>query len=191
MGAEQADRVARPWSPGLDETVEALAPALLAYADRRFPIWARRRADPEDLVQDAYLALWSRREWIEVVSERTVRAYLFTSLRNRARDEVRRARLVEVAADPMESASDDPDPEEQLASRQRRAHLRRALEILSHRDRELAVGRLVLGLPFRQLARLGTLPNANSARQAFLRALRKLQERLAGASGPLPSAAKP
>jgi RNA polymerase sigma-70 factor (ECF subfamily) len=47
------------------------------------------RCQAQDIVQDAFVVLWERRNAIDHV--RSLRAYLFRSVRNRALDEVKRA----------------------------------------------------------------------------------------------------
>lgn len=64
-----------------------LRPELCRYA-RRF---VRSRATAEDLVQDVFLRLWTKRR--DLVVRTTLKSYLYTTVRNRALDEIAHARV--------------------------------------------------------------------------------------------------
>src|SRR5687768_9073881 len=77
-------------------------------------------ADAEEVVQSAFLALWSNRERIDVHT--SLRAYLFASVRNHALNRSARARLEqrwydeEAAAQSKEPASTEPTADRKLES---------------------------------------------------------------------------
>ncbi len=65
-----------------------------------------RREDADELVQDLFLALWQKRE--QLVIRSSLRAYLFSAIRNRVLNRSARARLEQRWL--QEAGSADPDP---------------------------------------------------------------------------------
>src|SRR5436309_9417416 len=78
-------------STALNRLFGHLLPGLQRWARGRLPSWARRRLDTVDLVQEALVNLFRHLGRIEPKRRRAIRAYLQESIRNRIRDEIRRA----------------------------------------------------------------------------------------------------
>jgi RNA polymerase sigma-70 factor (ECF subfamily) len=138
----------------------------------------------EDLVQDAFIRLWDRRERLD--AELAVRAYLFRIVRNlalnSARDDATRRRLLddpialESAAVPRGFASpDDASAGEDLSAR-----LSGWLEELPPRQREALLLSRVEGLSHAEVATaMGCAPR--TVNNHLVAALQTLRRRLAGA----------
>ena len=136
-------------------------PALCQYA-RRF---VRSRSTAEDVVQDVFLRLWAKRR--DLVIRTTLKAYLYTTVRNRALDELAHARVArrhyeetlrEYAAIPPQDNSDA----HAFVDRER-AFLWKLDEIapsLPPRGREVLVLSIEHGLTYREVgAVLGIAPD--------------------------------
>jgi RNA polymerase sigma factor (sigma-70 family) len=152
-----------------------LLPEMTGWARGRLPVWARSRMDTDDLVQEAFGAVFRRLDRFEPRRKRALRAYLKRAIRNRILDEVRRAGKVEVSpALPMDSPGFDTSPLDRaiLSENLRRYHS--GLDRLTEPDRELIVGRIELGYSYEQLALATGRPSADAARVAVRRALVRL-----------------
>ena len=102
---------------------------LLAFAQER----ACGAADPEDMVQDAFLRLWDRREALR--PDGSIRALLFTTVRNRSVDEYRRTlRRKPSIALPYVPAN-PPSPLEVLQASELSVQAEEAIEMLPQRRR--------------------------------------------------------
>jgi RNA polymerase sigma-70 factor (ECF subfamily) len=94
----------------------------------------------EELVQSVFLRIWERREsWAPAAG---VRAYLFAASRNHALDHLRHERVVErlapCASDhPAAETRVRPGPDEEMQAVELAAALRRAVEELPERRREV------------------------------------------------------
>lgn len=113
-------------------------------------------ADAEDVLQTVFLRLARRGD--DELDDRAG-GYLYRSAVNAALDVVRsRQRAGWVPLEPTSGhpmlASDAPDPERELASRELRANLRLALARLSPRSAEIFALRYFEGLPNREIAEL-------------------------------------
>lgn len=112
--------------------METYRPALLRYAQRL----SGNTADSEDIVQEAFFRLWSRRATLRPTG--SIRAFLFISVRTIARDEYRRwgrrrSRFQDPAPD--RPAADDPSADAQGS--ELLLSLNGALEALSPRRKEV------------------------------------------------------
>ncbi len=172
-------RARRGDASALDRLFARLLPSLRRWTRRRLPSWARRRLDTEDLVQHAFLQLFRRLGGFEPRRRRALHAYLQEAIRNRVRDEVRRAALVETsqrsALDPADPAS---SPLDHAISQEDAARYREALARLEPGDQELVVGRVELGLSYEQLALATGRPSPDATRVAIRRALLRLAEEI-------------
>ena len=162
-------------STALDKLFARLLPSLRLWAQYRLPMWARRRLDTGDLVQEAFLHLFRRVKNLEPRRHRALRAYLRESIRHRILDEIRRSALVETSqsgwSDPIDSSA---SPLDLLTLRETTERYRSALSRLDARDQELIVGRLELGYSYEQLALATGRLSGNAARVAVRRALLRL-----------------
>lgn len=135
--------------------------------------------DTVDLVQEALVNLFRHLGRIEPRRRGALRAYLQESIRNRIRDEIRRAGQVETSA---ESAPTLPDPGTSPLDRtialENTVRYREALRRLDPSDHELIVARVEMGLSYEQLALVTGRPSPDAARVAVRRALLRLAEEL-------------
>ena len=162
-------------SSALNRLFAHLLPSLQRWARHRLPSWARRRVDTGDLVQEAFVNLFRRMGQIEPRRRGALRAYLQESIRNRIRDEVRRAGMVETtqATDPG-WRDRGTSPLEHAVSREKSARYRDALARLDLGDQELIVGRIELGYSYEQLAIVSGRVTPDATRVAVRRALVRL-----------------
>lgn len=133
--------------------------------------------DTGDLVQDAFLHLFQRMGQVEPRRRGALRAYLRESIRNRIRDEVRRAGRVETSQEADSGFADKgTSPLERAMARENAEQYREALARLEPGDQELIVGRIELGLSYEQLALATERPSPAAARVAVRRALLRLAQ---------------
>lgn len=94
---------------------------------------------------------------------------------NRIRDEIRKRQTAhaQVAID-SGIADPEPSPLEQAIGQQTVERYERALGRLREEDQDVLIGRLELGLTYRELADVGGRPSADAARKAAQRALVRL-----------------
>jgi RNA polymerase sigma factor (sigma-70 family) len=155
----------------------ALVDELMRWAHGLLPARARRRADTGDLVQEAVVEALSTLDDPASRPPGVLRRYLRKAIRNRIRDEIRRAEKVEVGACDERLASfpaPGTSPLDAVLEAEGRALFRRALRSLAEDDRMLVVGRVDLELTYRQLALATGRRSADAAKVATLRAARKL-----------------
>lgn len=166
-------------STALNRLFARLLPSLQRWARGRLPSWARRRVDTVDLVQDALLNLFRHLRHMQPRRPGAVRAYLQESIRNRIRDEIRRAGQVETAATSTPAQLDPASsPLDQAIALESRIRYRQALSRLDPGDQELIVARIEMGLSYEQLALATARPSRDAARVAVRRALLRLAEEL-------------
>ena len=140
-----------------------------------------RAADADDLVQEAYarIAATPHPEKIE-----NGRAYFFTTVRNLALEQLRRSRIVRIDAmaeiETLNIAHDEPSPERQAAGRQRLAYIKRLIEELPDKCRQVFILRKIHALPQREIARrLGI--SENTVEKHAAKGLRQILARLEAA----------
>ncbi len=172
-------RAQRGESGAVSALFQRLLPSLARWAHGRLPAWARARMDTGDLVQDALMATFRRLPRIEPRRKKAIRSYLKQSIRNKIRDEMRRAGKVETSenADVVPVAQ-DPSPLDHVVSLQNTDRYRCALRRLSPGDQELITGRIQLDYSYDQLALATGKASPDAARVAVRRALLRLAEEL-------------
>lgn len=111
----------------------------------------------DDIVQDAYVAL-ARLDTMSHIHN--PRAYFFTTARHALLQRVRHERIVRIdtltEAQALVIADDEPDPHRQTSARLELARVRRLIDLLPERCREIFLLRRVQGVPQREIAhRLG------------------------------------
>jgi RNA polymerase sigma factor (sigma-70 family) len=170
-------RARRGDSSALNRLFGHLLPGLQRWARGRLPSWARRRMDTVDLVQEALVNLFRHLGRIEPKRRRALRAYLQESIRNRIRDEIRRAGQVETSGG-LTPALPDPgtSPLDRAVALENTARYREALRRLDPGDHELIVARVEMGFSYEQLALATGRPSPDAARVAVRRALLRLAE---------------
>jgi len=104
---------------------------LVRYASRI----VRDRTDPQDVVQEAFIRLWTNRERWD--ARGSVRALLFTVTRNAALDELRRHRRGERAAQAADPPRPAPAPSDDAIAGELRAAAAAAVAGLPPRRREV------------------------------------------------------
>jgi RNA polymerase sigma factor (sigma-70 family) len=172
-----ARRAAEVPASRTEQWLGLLLPLLVRWTHRRLPVRARRRMDSGDLIQEALLGALQHLRDLEGRGPDALRAYVQQSIRNRIRDEIRRADKVEVAGgDAAEAADAASSPLERAISNQDRQRYRAALARLSAGDRALVVGRIERGLTYGQLAAASGKPSPDAARVATRRAVDRLAE---------------
>jgi RNA polymerase sigma-70 factor (ECF subfamily) len=138
----------------------------------------RTASDTSDLIQDVLLRTLGRLDAFDLRGRRALAGYLQRAVRNRMRDEHRRAgrrgvpyALPDTLVDPGVS------PLDRAIAAETHARYRAALARLRRRDRELIVAHVELDYSHQQLGCLtGRSPNA--ARMALQRAVRRLARQM-------------
>jgi RNA polymerase sigma-70 factor, ECF subfamily len=150
-------------------------PRLRRWAHGRLPRWARGFADTGDIVQDALLRTFRRLHTFEPRGSEALQAYLREAVRNRIKDEIRRANRL-TTQETLDSAGStlEASPFDQAVESEERARYRTALLRLGEDDRELIVSRLELHYSYEQVALVTSRPTANAARVAVRRAIVRL-----------------
>jgi RNA polymerase sigma-70 factor (ECF subfamily) len=128
-------------------------PKVYAYVSYRIG----RAQDAEDIVADAFLTVVDKLDTFRWRGEGSFAAWLFRIVRNRVSDFYRRGRGSEEAI-PLEGlpnlASRALLPADAFARRERFAHLRRLIDALSPRRREVILLRFFAGLRNKEIADL-------------------------------------
>ena len=139
------------------------------------PRWIRRLADTSDVVQDVLVHTFRRLDAFDPRGRHALRAYLRQAIRNRIRDELRRAgRAPQVEPIAPEHPDSQPSPLEVAMGAEEADRYRAALARLKAEDRELIVGRFQMGYTYPQLALATGRVSSEAARIAVRRALVKL-----------------
>ncbi|HVS14328.1 MAG TPA: sigma-70 family RNA polymerase sigma factor [Thermoanaerobaculia bacterium] len=135
----------------------------------------------EDVAQDSFLQAYRRIRTLKQPS--SFRSWLFSIVVNRARDELRhRSRFDEVEdlEIPLRAASDDPDEDQLVESRELRGFLRRFIGELPAKYREPLLLKEVEGMTYAEIAELLGMP-MGTAQIRIHRARLRLRERLVAA----------
>ncbi len=118
--------------------------------------WLRRTmtaADVEDIVQESYCRISGL---TDVSHIRSGRAYLFTTARMLALEKIRRSRVVHidtaVELENLDPADDGPSPERIVSARQELRRVKRLIDALPDRCRDVFRMRKIEGLSQRQVA---------------------------------------
>jgi len=137
------------------------------------------REQAEDLVHDAYVAVWQKIDRFDP-SRGSLRSWLLTIVRNRAIDRLRGTRpSIEVGeADEQSLLRTGPNPTWEAAARARSAvELRRALEALPDEQRQAVELAYFGGRTYREIATLTGVPQGTANGRLRL-ALAKLRDSL-------------
>jgi len=115
------------------------------------------RADPQDVVQEAFIRLWTHRERWD--ARGSVRSLLYTMTRNAALDELRRHGRQERAAGRMEPRDASRPPSDDAAAEELRCAATAALAALPPKRREVFRLAREEGLTYPEIAQvLGLAP---------------------------------
>jgi RNA polymerase sigma-70 factor, ECF subfamily len=168
----------------LDQLFNRYRDALQRWAHGRLPRWARDIADTEDLLQETLTQTLKQLPHIELGEDETLHAYLRQAVLNRIRNELRRhSRHPGRASLDPEAPGAAASPLEAAIGAERLERYEAALASLSISDREAIIGRLELGLSFKELAEAMHKPSADAARVAVTRALVKLTALMGDTAG--------
>ena len=102
-GPEWVERIRAGDEPAFEALFRALAPGLCALVTR----YVGSRAVAEEIVQDLFLELWTRRT--ELAIDQSIAAYLFTAARNRALNHLKRERRLVDLTPTMRPGESDPN----------------------------------------------------------------------------------
>jgi RNA polymerase sigma factor (sigma-70 family) len=167
-------RARRGDSSALGQLVSRCLPQLRQWAHGRLPQWARSAADTSDLIQDALVRTLARLDAFQPQGRHALAAYLREAVRNRIRDEHRRAArwgMPHALSDTLVAHEVSALDSAMMSETERR--YRTALARLGQRDRELIVAHVELDYSHEQLGcMIGRSPNA--ARMALCRAIDRL-----------------
>jgi RNA polymerase sigma-70 factor (ECF subfamily) len=183
--ARRADRIRGGDATALGELYDRHAAAALAVAMRV----VGGRAEAEDVVHDAFVAVWRKIDRFDA-QRGSLRAWLLTVVRNRAIDRVR-ARRTAVDVDEADDRSllrTGPNPTWEAAlDRVAATDLRHAMEALPDEQRRAVELAYFEGYTYREVAEITGVPPGTANGRLRL-ALAKLREALTGsAASPLAS----
>jgi RNA polymerase sigma-70 factor (ECF subfamily) len=170
------EKIRRGDNEALGTLIGHLLPSLNRWARGRLPAWARHGNDTADLVQDAVLKALPHLDRFEPRRRKALRTYLQMSVRNRIRDEIRRADVRDAGASRVDVPPPPPSPFEALARSQQQQRYSAGLARLSAADRELVVARVEMGWSYEQIAFVTERKSADAARMAIKRAIQRLAE---------------
>jgi RNA polymerase sigma-70 factor (ECF subfamily) len=166
------ERLRRGDAGGAEELFERYAPALLKFADRMLS----DRESAEEVTQEVFVKVISRAHQYD--GRAAVASWLFAIAANACRDRRRRDRRAAVV--PLDSVGELPaagvGAESRLASRERRAAVRKALEGLSEEQREALVLARYHGLPYAEIARVLGI-SVGAVKTRIFRAVENLKAR--------------
>lgn len=164
----------------LDRLLERYLPALRAWASRRLPNWARDAMDTSDIVQESLLHAFRHVREFEPQHDGALQAYLRQAVRNRIRDELRKAehRHRRVTLDSQKPGA-GPSPLDETIGMEAFERYEAALERLDAADREAIIARMELRQSWQEVAQALDKPSPDAARMAVTRALKRLAEEMA------------
>lgn len=172
--AKSGDRLAQ------ERFMERYFTPVRRYAHGRMPARARGVIETDDLVQETLLAAFERLPSLEHQRPGGLLSYLFTSVRNRITDEIRRAERRPASEATVGGLVDErPSPMEQALDREMWQRVEEALEELSPENQALIRARLECGCSYAEIATLCDKPSPDAARMAVVRAIERLVRRLA------------
>jgi len=180
--ARRADRIRGGDAAALGELYDRHAAAALAVAMRV----VGGRAEAEDVVHDAFVAVWRKIDRFDA-QRGSLRAWLLTVVRNRAIDRVRTRRTaVDVdEADDRSLLRTGPNPTWEAALDRAAANdLRQAMEALPDEQRRAVELAYFEGYTYREVAEITGVPPGTANGRLRL-ALAKLREALTGSAASL------
>jgi len=129
----------------------------------------------EDLVQEAFIRLWERRETID--RERSVRSYLFVTLRHSALNSIRQVQTRRRIRSGISPSEKPPQPDDDLAAETMEGRLTCWIEALPERRREAFELSRFAGLSLNEIAEVMRI-TPKTAENHVTQALRDLRSRL-------------
>jgi RNA polymerase sigma-70 factor, ECF subfamily len=167
------ERIRRGDSDAFDAVFRQWYPQLVRFAESML----QERAVAEEIAQDVMLAVWNRRNQLKI--EDSPGGYLMRATRNRTLNELRHRRVQQksepyLAAPEAVAASAEAD----LADQQLQAALRRAMNTLPDRCREVFELSRVQGLRYAEIAQAMDI-SVKTVETQMGKALRILREQMA------------
>lgn len=163
----------------LDALVVRNEGPLRRWARGKLPQWLRRISDTADLVQDTLFQTFQRLDRLDARQEGALQAYLRQAVKNRIRDEFRRAKSRPIATELVDMVDEGQrSPLDEAISQEMLARYRAALARLKPDAQEAIVGRVELGYSYEQLALTLGKRTPDAARMAVARALTQLAEEM-------------
>ena len=159
----------------LDQVFTREIPRLARWARGRLPRWARSGLDTDDLVQETVVQTLKRIDVFEYRADGALQAYLRQAIMNRIRNEIRRGSRhpsTQMSGSGVEGS--ELSPLETLIGKETVETYDMAMDQLAPAEREAIIGRIELGLSYRELAPALGRPSPDAARMAVGRALVKL-----------------
>jgi RNA polymerase sigma-70 factor, ECF subfamily len=152
--------------------------ALCDFAER----YVRSSDSAQEIVHDTFLAIWARREGLEVQS--TLRAYLFAAVRNRALHWTRHDAIVKRSAFRAEQegarlgmGAAAPQPDDALAAKDARAAIDAAIALIPPRSRLAVLLRWEHQLSHREVAEAMAI-SVKGVEKLLAIAMRSLRENI-------------
>lgn len=144
---------------------------------RRF-IWGyvKSEAVAEELIQEVFLKIWKNREHLKI--NRSVSAYLFRSARNMSIDYVRHANVEQSWADEkqaLDQLNDRPSIDKQLNDKLILDEVKKAIQALPERRREIFILSRYEGLSYKEIADLLDI-SVSTVETQISRSLKKLRD---------------
>jgi RNA polymerase sigma factor (sigma-70 family) len=137
--------------------------------------WLWDRNEARDVVQDAFVRVWQGRARVRL---ETIQPLLFRTAVNLAANRRRARRLrAWVGLGEAEDAASEGDPEGELGRRQREQKVRRAVEALPEKLRQVVLLCELSGLSNGEVAQVLRIPEGTVASRKHL-AMRRLEEAL-------------
>jgi RNA polymerase sigma-70 factor (ECF subfamily) len=159
----------------LDRLLGRYLPPLRRWASGRLPRWARDLSDTQDLVQDTVMHALKHMMTFRPQHDGALQAYLRQAVRNRIRDEFRRAHRRPAAAELSDSLPlSEPSPLERAIGAQAIARYDAALATLGEDDQAAIIARVELGHSYEEIAQSVGKPSPDAARMTVQRALARL-----------------
>ena len=141
--------------------------------------YLQNRSEAEEVVQDLFLALWQKREQLEVRT--SLRAYLFTAVRNRVLNRSARARLERLHLEQIDpnglESSENRSADDHISSEQIAARVEAAMSELPAGCRRVLQLRWQDGLSYAEIAEALSI-SVKGVENQLARARKSLRQRL-------------
>ncbi|MHC4537628.1 MAG: RNA polymerase sigma factor [Planctomycetota bacterium] len=161
-------------------STEALSRIYQKYLDDLLTLAVGLSNDPneaEDIVQDVFVSFVKSARNFKLRG--SLRAYLATSVINRVRDRIRRARTRSSGMGQLKAGIDVEKPDQSLIYSEQWQRVIRALDELPYNQREAILLRLQSELKFREIAKVQNV-SVHTAMARYKNGLNRLQSSLNG-----------
>lgn len=135
----------------------------------------------EELAQDVFIALWERREAFYISEEASVKSWLYTTLRNKAIDHLRKVKRMRVGMEGLQRGGAEEGVVQNALSHlietETVHHMLRTLELLPPRCREVFRLYYLKGLSYEEIAQEMGITE-RTARNQKVRAVLLIKEKM-------------